>query len=161
MRLGRSRDRLARVLLPADPQRLEVGHGPAAAQVPEMGPPSEHRGQRRHRLLLHGGRGASAVEGMVVRVDGHRQGVGEPRGRVRRLEHLADVEGVPVRVVVGQPFGRLQQDGADLLLVERGCERGQRRPGAFERLEGRLERPELGPPETVRHVRRVLPIAEV
>ena len=55
-----------------------------------------------HGLLLHRRGGPAAVEGVVVRVEEHRQRVGEPGDRMRRLEHLPDIERMMIRVVVLQ-----------------------------------------------------------
>jgi hypothetical protein len=63
---------------------------------------AEHRGDRRDRLVLHAGRRRAAIEGVVVGVEQHRGGVGGPRQRMGRLEHLADVVGVAIGVGVGE-----------------------------------------------------------
>jgi hypothetical protein len=48
-------------------------------------------------------------------VDPHRERVGEARDRMRRLQHLARVLRMEVRIVVAQPFRDLVQD-----LTQRG-----------------------------------------
>ncbi len=98
------------------PEGLEVRHRAAAAEVAEEGRrlPAEHPGDLGDRLLLHARALAASVERVVVGVQPHREGVGEPRGRVRRLEHLAGVERVEVRIVVLEPIGDLFEQARDL-----------------------------------------------
>src|SRR5207245_9882860 len=59
MRLRRREDRLAWMQLPGDPQRLEVCHRTAAAQMTEVRVPADHPGQISDRFLLN--RRAAAV----------------------------------------------------------------------------------------------------
>ena len=67
--------------------------------------PPEHRGDFGDRFFLHRGRGAPAVERVIVGIDPHRQGIGEPRHRMRRLEHLSGVQWMKIRIVVVKALG--------------------------------------------------------
>jgi hypothetical protein len=70
-------------------------------------------------LLLHLARWPAAVERVVVRVDQHRGQVAGHRDRVRRLEHLAGVVRVEVRVVPGpQAIGELGEHPSQLLVAD-------------------------------------------
>ncbi len=102
VRLPAGGDGAAAGFLARHPQRLEVGHGAAPAQVAEVPVHAEHPGDFGHRLLFHARTGATAVERMVVGIHVHGERVGQPRHRVRRLEHLAEVERMLVGVVVLQ-----------------------------------------------------------
>ena len=53
------------------PQRLEVGHCAPAAQMSQMIFPANHRGDFRHRFLLHRGTGPSAIKGMIIGIKAH------------------------------------------------------------------------------------------
>ncbi len=78
----------------------------------ERARPAEHPADFGDALFFHGGTGAPAIERVVVRIDPQRQGVGDARDRVRRLEHLPGVLGVMVGVVVVHAAGdRLQHLG--------------------------------------------------
>jgi hypothetical protein len=107
VRVDAVRDRLARMDLPGDEQRLQVGDRAAAGEVPEVVGVSEHRRQLGDNILFHRGRRRSAVERVVVGVDQHRGDVADHRRRVRRLEHLGGVARVVERVVVAQPSAQL------------------------------------------------------
>ena len=72
--------------------------------------PAEHARDVRDGFLLHRGTRAAAVERVVVRVDPHRERVGEARDRMRRLQHLAGVLRVEVRVVVAHAVRDFEQD---------------------------------------------------
>ena len=98
---------LPRRQLPCHPKRLQVGHRPARSQVAQRFCPAKHARDSRNRLDLHLRAGSSAVAGVVVRVDRHRQRIGGARHRVRRLQHLPRIEGMEIGVVVAQPVGRL------------------------------------------------------
>jgi hypothetical protein len=150
--VGAVRDRLARVDLAGDEQRLQVGDGAAAGQVAQVLGQAEHRGQLRHDLLLHPGGGGPAVERVIVGVDQHRADVADDRGRVRRLEHLPRVPGMEERVVVSQPLVQLGR--RPLQLAGRHLERGVRRELAVlghpladrrDRLPQLLTEPAVGP----------------
>ena len=91
------------------PQRFQVGQGAASGEMAEMGRPADHGGEPGHRVALHERTRPAAIEGMIVRVDQHGQGIGQPRHRVGRLEHLPGVERMEVRVVVRQPRRRFHE----------------------------------------------------
>ena len=55
----------------------------------------------------------------------HRERVREPRDRMRRLQHLADVERMMIRVVVAHAFGRGEERCAHGVVIEPGIERRQ------------------------------------
>ena len=55
--------------------------------------------------------GAASVEGVIVWIDGHGEGVGGAGYGVGGFEHLAGVEGVGVGVVVLEALGGLLEDG--------------------------------------------------
>jgi hypothetical protein len=110
--------------LAGDEQRLQVGDGAAAGQVPQVLGEPEHRRQLRHHLLLHPGGGGTAVQGVVVGVDQHGADVADDRRRVRRLEHLPDVAGMEERIVLPQPH--LQLPGRLPQLLKRHVKRGVR-----------------------------------
>ena len=112
VRVGAVRDSLARMAFPGDEQRFEVGDRAAAGQVSEVRRVAEHPGQIGDHLLLHPGGRRAAVERVVVGVDQHRRQVADDRGRVRRLQHLADVARVEERVVVPQPLQQLSLLGS-------------------------------------------------
>ena len=88
------RDRLARMGLSRNEEGFDVGDGAAAGQMPQMISKAEHARQLGDDLLLHLCRRGATVQGVVVRVDQHGRQVADDRGRVRRLQHLADVAGV-------------------------------------------------------------------
>ena len=83
---------------------------PPPQQVAEVRLPAEHARELGDRFLLHGRAGPPAVERVVVGVDPHRERVGEPRDRVRRLQHLAGVERMEVGIVVVQAIGDFEED---------------------------------------------------
>ena len=144
-------DRAVRVQLARHPERLEVRDRARGGQVPEVLRQREHLGDLRDRLALHLGRRGAAVEGVVVRVEQHRRRVGRPRDRRRRLEHLAGVARVGVRIGVAEPLGQLGERRALVVgrlvpVLQRGAERQQR------------ARP-VGEP--VRHRRRETDVARV
>jgi hypothetical protein len=94
---------------------------------------------------------------VVVRVDPHRERVGGARERVRRLEHLARVEGVEVGVVVAHLLGRGEQDGLGIRADPLDARGGQRLEPVLQALqrvaegaEGRLVQ-KLG--SSIGHVR--------
>jgi len=109
VRLRRGEDRPARMELPGDPQRLEIRHRAAAAQMAEVRVPADHARERRDGFLLHRGAGAAAVERVVVRVDLERHLVGAARDFVWRLEHLPRIQRIAVRIVVLEAFRDLLQ----------------------------------------------------
>ena len=113
VRLRGGEDRLAGTEPPGHPERLEVRHRAAAAEVAEVLAPAEHARELGDRLVLHRRAGAPAVERVVVGVDPRRQRVREPRHRVRRLQHLTGVERMEVREVVVQSRRDLEQHVAD------------------------------------------------
>ncbi len=80
---------------------------------------------------------APAVERVVVRVEPHGERVREPRHRVRRLEHLAGVERMEVRVVVLEPRRDLLENARDLHPAGDARLRGRK---AFEALREPLDR---------------------
>ena len=123
----RGRHRPAGTQLTPDPEGLEIGHRPAAAEVAEVGLPAEHPRDPGHRLLLHRRAGATAVERMVIRVQEHRHRIGQSGHGMRRLEHLSDIERVMIGVVVPHPLRRFRQDIADRADVESGVEPSGRR----------------------------------
>ena len=110
MRLRGGNDSRTGCQLPGDPERLEVRHGPAARQVAEVRLPAEHARDVGDRFLLHGRTRAAAVERVIVRVDPHRERIGEARDRMRRLQHLAGVLRVEVGVVVAHAIRDFEQD---------------------------------------------------
>jgi hypothetical protein len=73
--------------------------------------PAEHVGDLGHGFDLHVGAGATAVACVVVRVNGHRKGVGGASDGVGRLKHLAGIERMEVRVIVAQPSSGLVEHG--------------------------------------------------
>jgi hypothetical protein len=88
--------------LASDPEGLEVCEGASAAEMTQMLRPVEHIRERSDGFDLHGGAGATAVEGVIVGVDRHGQGVGDAGDWVRRLQHLSRVEGMSVGKVVAE-----------------------------------------------------------
>ncbi len=96
--------------LPCDPEGFEIRHGAPAGQVAEVRGPAEHGRDRGDRLLLHRRAGAAPVEGMVVRVEAHRERVGEAGDQMRRLEHLSGVERMRIGEVIVQPVRDLEED---------------------------------------------------
>ena len=66
VRLGRRENDFSGMQLPRDPQRLEVRHRAAAAQVAEVRVPADHLGQRRDRFLLHRNTSRSVIFGQGV-----------------------------------------------------------------------------------------------
>ena len=100
--------------------------------------PAEHPRDLGHRLLLHRGAGAAAVERVVVGIDPHRERIRRPSQGVRRFEHLPRVKRMEVRVVVAQPPCDLIQHGGGSGHVERRSVR--RRQRAEARLESRQRR---------------------
>ncbi len=90
---------------------------------------AEHPGELGDHLLLHLRCDLAAVKRMVVRVDEHRGDIARDRGWMRRLEHLADVQGVEVRVVAAHPLGELAENGGEALVAD-----PQRRVGLERRV---------------------------
>ena len=66
--------------------------------------PAKHGRELRDGLFFHGRRGASAIERMIVGIDGHRQGIRKLSYGVRRLQHLAGVQGMKIGIIVSQTF---------------------------------------------------------
>jgi len=99
--------------LAGGPEGLEVGDGAAGGEVAEvfMAPP-EHVGDLGDGFHLHFGACTAAVAGVVVGIEGHGQRVGGAGDGVRRLEHLAGVEGVEIGVVVTEAAGGFIEHGA-------------------------------------------------
>ena len=92
VRVGGVHDRLARMQLARDPQRLEVGDRPARGQMPERRRlEAEHPREPLDDLDLHRARRLAGVERVVVGVDEHRGVVGRGRDGVRGLDHLPRV----------------------------------------------------------------------
>jgi hypothetical protein len=52
---------------------------------------------------------------MIIRIDGHRQGIRKLSYRVRRLQHLAGVQGMKIGVIVAQTFCSGGKDITELL----------------------------------------------
>ena len=104
MRLRRSDDGLAGMQLAGNPQRLEVRHRPAAAEMPQVNVPPDHLRERRDGFFLHRRAGAAAVERVVVGIDLERHLVGAAGDRVRRLEHLPRVQRIAIWIVVLEAF---------------------------------------------------------
>jgi len=91
--------------LSRNPQRFQVGHRPAAAQVAEMFAPAEHFGDLRNRFLFHRRSRAPAVERMIVGIDPLRQRISQTGHRMRRFQHLPGIERMKIRIVVLQALG--------------------------------------------------------
>ena len=126
--------------LPRDPEGLQVGHRAAAAEVTEVVLPAEHAGDLGDRLLLHLRALTPAVERVVVRVQPHRERVGQPRHGVRRLQHLARVERMEVRVVVLEARRGLLEHARDFRSPRDPRARGRQPLEALrESLDGRAE----------------------
>ena len=106
-------DALARRKLTGYPKRLKVGEGTAGGEMAEKLCPGKHLRDLADGLNLHFGTGASAIAGVVIRIHGHGQGVSGARHRVGRLEHLAGIEGMEIRVVVAEALGHLMQNSGD------------------------------------------------
>src|SRR6266404_9190867 len=100
MGLRAGQDFLSRMKLTGDPERFEVGYGAAAAEMAEEIVPAEHRCDFSDCFFFHCGCGAAAVQGVIVGVDPHGEGVSKASDGVRRLEHLPGVEGMKIGVVV-------------------------------------------------------------
>ena len=113
MRLIGREDFLPRMQLAGNPQGFEVGHRPAAAQMPQVFRPAEHRGDLGDRFLLHRGTGASAIQRVIVWIDPGSQSVGRARDRMWRLEHLASIKRMKVRVVVLESCGDFGHHGGE------------------------------------------------
>ena len=120
--LRRGEDGLARMQLPRDPQRLEVGHRPAAAEMTEMRvrPPADHARELRDGFLFHGRARAAAVERVVVGIDLEGHLVRAARHVVRWLEHLARVQRIAVWVVVLEAFRDFLQYRVNVLQMPSG-----------------------------------------
>src|ERR1051326_2186492 len=69
----------------------------------------ETLGNRRYRFLLKSRRRSSSIQRVIVRVDIHRQRIGQPRHRMWWLQHLSRIHGMEIRVVVSQFFRQGQQ----------------------------------------------------
>ncbi len=98
-----------------------------------MGLPAEHARDTGHRLLLHGRAGATAVEGMVIRIQEHRHRIRESSHGMRRFEHLSDIERMRIGIVIPHPFRDLHQYLADRASVGR---RGAVRKAGESLLQG-------------------------
>jgi hypothetical protein len=96
---------LARMELTGRPERFQIRHCAAAAEMAEKIVPAKHRGDFGDGFLFHLGGCAAAVEGVIVRIDPHCQSVGQARDGMRRLEHLSGVQRMKVRIVVMQALG--------------------------------------------------------
>lgn len=107
----------------SNPERFQVSHGPAAGEVSQVHVPPEEPGNLGHRLLLHGGTGATAVQGVVVGIDEHGERIRVTGDGMWGLQHLPQVEGVLIGVVVGEAGRSLQHDGAEGIEVNCGLER--------------------------------------
>ena len=75
--------------------------------------PADHARDLRDRFLLHARARTPAVERVVVRVYPHRERRRKPRDGMRGLEHLARVERVEIREVVGEAGGNFVEDALD------------------------------------------------
>ncbi len=134
------RDHLAAgTQLARDPQRLEIRHGAAAAQVAEMRLPAEHAGDGRDRLLLHARARAPAVEGVIVGIDPRGERARGTRHRVRGLQHLSRVERMEIREVVEHALRDFAQHARHRCGVRAVLRRLHRRQGG-EALVERAER---------------------
>ena len=67
--------------------------------------PPEHRRDFPDRFFLHRRSGAPAVESVIIRIDPHRERIGQACYRMWRLEHLPGVERVEVGIVVLEAIG--------------------------------------------------------
>jgi hypothetical protein len=72
----------------------------------EMRLEADHARERRDRFLFHGRTRAAAVQRMVVGIEFHGERIGQARHRVRRLEHLPDVERMLIGEIVAEPIRR-------------------------------------------------------
>src|SRR6267378_8697354 len=119
--LRAGQDFLSRMKLTGGPERFEVGYGAAATEMAEEIVPTEHRGDFGDCFFLHRGSSAAAVQGVIVGVDPHGERVSEASDGMRRLEHLAGVEGMKIGVVVLQALGGGLQDLEQTAFVVRSC----------------------------------------
>ncbi len=97
------------------PQRFKIRHRPAAAQVPQVTLPSKHRGYFTDRFFFHCRGRAPAIERVIIGINVHRQRIRQPRHGMRRLQHLARIQRMEVRVVVLQAFRGPRKHFADAL----------------------------------------------
>ena len=145
VRLIGRHDRETRAQLPGRPQRLEIGHRSAAAQMAQMRFPTEEACDRGNRFPLHRGARAAAVEGVIVGIDPHREGIGEPGDGVRGLQHLTGVERMKVGVVVLQATGDLQEHFLRRRAFRRRRGRRQKRETRLEAVERRGQSAQILP----------------
>src|SRR5262249_51923843 len=101
--------------LAGNPKNLEVGHGSATAEMTEKVFPSKHGGNFSNCFLFHRRSRAAAIQSVVVRVDPHGQGVCKPGDWMRRLEHLARVQRMEVRIIVLKAFGSGVENFSEML----------------------------------------------
>ena len=78
---------------------------------------TKHTPDIRNGFLLHLGAGNATVESVVVRIDPHGKHVGESSHRVRRLQHLPDIQRMVIRIIVLHPYGNVLQYRAYLVEV--------------------------------------------
>ena len=92
--------------LPSNPQRFQVRHRSAAANVPQKIRPPEHAGNYCDGFFPHRGRGAPAIQSMIVGIDPHGQGISHTRHGVGRFQHLPCIKRMKIRIVIPKAFGR-------------------------------------------------------
>ena len=95
---------------PATQRASRLAKVPPLVRWPRCWGQLEHLCERGYGFDLHGGAGAAAVERVVVGVDRHGQRVGGAGDGMRRLQHLAGVEGMGVGVVVVEAGGDLLEN---------------------------------------------------
>src|SRR5882724_4321943 len=106
--------------LPRNPQRFEIRHRSAAAQMPQKFLPSKHCGNFRNRLLLQFRRRASAIQRVIVWIDVHGQRICQPRHGMRWFQHLSCIERMKIGIVVLQFLRKRDQHFPHALSASRG-----------------------------------------
>jgi hypothetical protein len=100
MRLSGGEDYVSLLQLPGNPERLEIRNGSAAAEMAEVRFPSHHPGELGDRLFLHRRARPPSIECVVVGIDMECEFVRKTCNGMRRLQHLAGIQWMEVRVVV-------------------------------------------------------------
>src|SRR5882672_3307220 len=91
--------------LPGYPQSLKICHRPAAAEMTQKILPTKHRSNFCDGFFFKRRSRAPSVQGMVVRVDVHRQRIRNPCDRMRRLQHLPRIQRMKIRKIVLKLLG--------------------------------------------------------
>ncbi len=145
--LLRCKNAFAGPQLAGHPQSFQVGKSAAACQVAKVGFPAEHTGNGAYRFHLHRRAGAAAIQRMIVRVQKHGKRIGSVGDGVGRLEHLARVKRMEVRVVVRQSlrYPLEHRNGSGVCRCAISGRKGvkgplQRRQGLDEQREHRIIR---------------------